>query len=81
MDACMYRNDSKVFDKVVCEAIEGFARECEQVGFPLDWRKISKCGKEVIIVVTYHQRLNIVKSFKIFNIIHSVLALFNRVLI
>lgn len=48
MDACMYRNDSKVFDKVVCEAIEGFARECEQVGFPLDWRKISKCGKEVI---------------------------------
>ena len=45
IDACIYHNDSKVLDKVVCEAIEGFTRECEQEGFTIDWRGVSKCGK------------------------------------
>ena len=48
IDACAYHNDSKVLNKVVCEAIEGFARECEHAGFPLNWREISKCGKEIL---------------------------------
>lgn len=47
IDACVYHNDSKLLNKVVCKAIEGFTRECEQAGFPVDWRGVSKCGKKI----------------------------------
>lgn len=44
IDACTYHKDKKILKTVVCEAIEGFARECEKVGIIVNWRSISKCG-------------------------------------
>ena len=41
IDACVYKND-KELGAVVCKAMEGFARECEEIGFPLDWRGVAK---------------------------------------
>ena len=54
IDACAYRNNTKVLDKVICKAIEGFARECELAGFPLDWRGVSKCGKKLLIYSCFY---------------------------
>lgn len=54
-DVCIYQKNKKLLDTVICKAIEGFARECEQSGVIVNWRRVSKCGK-FIKTITHLQK-------------------------
>lgn len=54
-DVCIYHKNKKLLDTVICKAIEGFARECEQSGVIANWRRVSKCGK-FIKTITHLQK-------------------------
>lgn len=45
IDACAYVQNSKLFESVVCSAIEAFAGECAKAGILVNWRRSDFCRK------------------------------------
>lgn len=53
IDACAYRKNRKLLQKVVCNAIEAYAGECSKAGITVRWRRPDFCRKLIYIILLF----------------------------